>query len=341
MWLGAVATPAAPAPPAAPRAPPCTCRRSRPRRSMPACPCRAARARRAARLPDGTTAAQARPRRSRPGTARAPTVRATARSSRCSPIDTVKITGWQLQGRQARRRRGSATTRAARSPRKASTRPASRTATGASSRPTAPCSASTTMKPAPASRSAGSTTARSTASATLRVGRAAGPDADLRARRPHRRQRRVLRRQARRAARGRRQEHAAHRGDFGCGTRVGPRQIWQFWELDDRRELRRHGKLDGAFTMWRDRKIPRVQGTYDHGKRTGDVDVVRSREQQGARGRLHRRQETGAWYEWTENKLVFSGNYTRRQARRRASSTTMQRQRARPVRRCATAPARC
>jgi antitoxin component YwqK of YwqJK toxin-antitoxin module len=99
---------------------------------------------------------------------------------------------------------------------------------------------------------------------------------------------------------------------FKLGIRNGARQIWQFWQLlideiyDDK------GKLDGAFTIWRDsvKKIPRVQGTYDHGKRTGSwtwFDRLNNKEREGdyADGK-----KIGAWFEYFENKLVFSGNYT-------------------------------
>lgn len=96
------------------------------------------------------------------------------------------------------------------------------------------------------------------------------------------------------------------------GVHRGARQIWQFWELlvDEAYDVK--GKLDGAFTIWRDsvKKIPRVQGTYDHGKRTGTwtwFDRMNNKEREGdyADGK-----KTGAWFEYFENKLVFSGSYT-------------------------------
>ena len=96
---------------------------------------------------------------------------------------------------------------------------------------------------------------------------------------------------------------------FKNGVRTGPRQIWQFTMLA-MEEAYDKGKLDGAFTIWRDRKIPRVQGNYDHGKRIGTwtwFDRANNKEREGdyADGK-----KTGYWFEWYENKLVFSGSYT-------------------------------
>ena len=56
---------------------------------------------------------------------------------------------------------------------------------------------------------------------------------------------------------------------FHNGIRHDARQIYQFWLLVMDENYDAKGKLDGAYTIWRDKKIPRVQGTYDHGKRTG------------------------------------------------------------------------
>jgi antitoxin component YwqK of YwqJK toxin-antitoxin module len=99
---------------------------------------------------------------------------------------------------------------------------------------------------------------------------------------------------------------------FKFGVRRDARKVWQFWELvmDENYDLK--GKLDGVFTIWRDsvKKIPRVQGTYDHGKRTGTwswFDRMNNKEREGdyADGK-----KTGAWFEWFENKLVYSGLFT-------------------------------
>jgi uncharacterized protein len=97
---------------------------------------------------------------------------------------------------------------------------------------------------------------------------------------------------------------------FTNGVRHDARQIWQFWLLVIEENYDDKGKLDGAYTIWRDKKIPRVQGTYDHGKKTGTwswFDHYNNKEREGdfADGK-----KTGAWFEWTENKLTFSGSYT-------------------------------
>ena len=100
--------------------------------------------------------------------------------------------------------------------------------------------------------------------------------------------------------------------EFRYGVRRGPRQIWQFWELvlDENYDIR--GKLDGTFTIWRDaaKKIPRIQGTYDHGKRTGTWDWFDRLNNKEREGDYTDGKKTGAWFEWLENKLVFSGSFT-------------------------------
>jgi antitoxin component YwqK of YwqJK toxin-antitoxin module len=97
---------------------------------------------------------------------------------------------------------------------------------------------------------------------------------------------------------------------FSRGVRVGPRQIWQFWALLIDETYDGRGKLDGGFTIWRDKKIPRVQGTYDHGKRVGTwiwTDRQNSREREGD---FVAGKKSGTWNEYLETKLTFSGNYT-------------------------------
>lgn len=97
---------------------------------------------------------------------------------------------------------------------------------------------------------------------------------------------------------------------FHYGTRRGPRTIWQFWSLLIDETYDDKGKLDGAFTIWRDKKVPRIQGTYDHGKRTGGwiwTDKQNKKEREGdyAAGK-----KTGPWYEYVEGKLTFQGMFT-------------------------------
>jgi antitoxin component YwqK of YwqJK toxin-antitoxin module len=97
---------------------------------------------------------------------------------------------------------------------------------------------------------------------------------------------------------------------FVQGVRRGPRQIWQFTVLVFEEAYDRRGKLDGPYTQWRDRKIPRVQGVWDHGRRIGTwtwFDRSNNIERQGD---YSDGKKTGPWFEWSENKLVFSGTYT-------------------------------
>lgn len=97
---------------------------------------------------------------------------------------------------------------------------------------------------------------------------------------------------------------------FANGIRRGPRQIWQFWLLllDENYDLR--GKLDGPFTIWRDKKLPRVTGTYDHGKRTGTWSWFDRNNNKEREGDFADGKKTGAWFEWFENKLTYSGTFT-------------------------------
>lgn len=97
---------------------------------------------------------------------------------------------------------------------------------------------------------------------------------------------------------------------FKRGVRTGPRKIWQFWALLIDEAYDGRGKLDGAWTMWRDKKVPRVQGTYDHGKKVGTwiwTDRQNKREREGD---FVAGKKSGTWNEYTDEKLTFTGNYT-------------------------------
>lgn len=97
---------------------------------------------------------------------------------------------------------------------------------------------------------------------------------------------------------------------FTNGTRHDARQIYQFWLLVIDENYDAKGKLDGAYAIWRDKKIPRVQGTYDHGKRTGTWSWFDRSNNKEREGDYVDGKKTGAWFEWTENKLSSSGAYT-------------------------------
>lgn len=96
---------------------------------------------------------------------------------------------------------------------------------------------------------------------------------------------------------------------FAAGVRRGGRQIWQFWlQLVDESYDRR-GKHDGDYTIFRSKKVMRVHGQFDHGKRDGlwtwnDRDANKEREGNYVDGK-----RDGPWTEWYENKIVFTGSY--------------------------------
>jgi antitoxin component YwqK of YwqJK toxin-antitoxin module len=97
---------------------------------------------------------------------------------------------------------------------------------------------------------------------------------------------------------------------FRRGVRTGPRKIWQFWALlvDERYDAA--GRLDGAFAIWRDKKTPRVQGTYDRGKRTGRwvwSDRWNNKEREGS---YVGGKKTGTWTEYVEGALAYQGAFS-------------------------------
>ena len=97
---------------------------------------------------------------------------------------------------------------------------------------------------------------------------------------------------------------------LAAGVRRGSRQIWQSWQLLLDESYDRRGKLDGEYTIWRNKKAMRVHGQYDHGKRDGlwtwaDRDANKERE-----GNYLDDKRDGPWTEWADNKIVFTGNYT-------------------------------
>lgn len=97
---------------------------------------------------------------------------------------------------------------------------------------------------------------------------------------------------------------------FARGVHQGARQLWSFGTIILDEKYDRAGKLDGSFASWRDRKTPRIQGSYAHGKRVGTwtwFDRNNSKEREGA---FAAGKKTGQWNEWLESKLMSTGNYT-------------------------------
>jgi antitoxin component YwqK of YwqJK toxin-antitoxin module len=96
---------------------------------------------------------------------------------------------------------------------------------------------------------------------------------------------------------------------FTAGVRHGSRQIWQFSTLLVDETYDRHGKHDGDYTIWRNKKQVRLHGVFEHGKRDGlwtwsDRDGNKEREGNYVDGK-----RDGPWTEWYENKIVFTGSY--------------------------------
>ena len=138
-------------------------------------------------------------------------------------------------------------------------------------------------------------------------------------------------RQARRRARRRRQEHAADRGDVRARraragrARSGSSGLLVDENYDDK------GKLDGAFTIWRDKKVPRVQGTYEHGKRIGTWVWTDKNNKKEREGDYLDGKKRGPWTECDRRQADVPGHVHRRQARRRLRLLRQDGQRARPV----------
>jgi antitoxin component YwqK of YwqJK toxin-antitoxin module len=97
---------------------------------------------------------------------------------------------------------------------------------------------------------------------------------------------------------------------FKYGVRIGPRKIWQFWALLIDETYDEHGKLDGLFTIWRDKKVPRIQGEYSHGKRIGPWVWTDKQNNKEREGDYTDGKKTGPWSEYSETKLTFQGQFT-------------------------------
>lgn len=96
---------------------------------------------------------------------------------------------------------------------------------------------------------------------------------------------------------------------FARGVRRGKRSIWAMGLLVAEEQYDRKGRLDGPYTLWRTRRVPRVQGTYVAGERDGAwvwTDRGGNKEKEGTYAAGKR---TGAWSEWQGGKLELSGAY--------------------------------
>jgi antitoxin component YwqK of YwqJK toxin-antitoxin module len=96
---------------------------------------------------------------------------------------------------------------------------------------------------------------------------------------------------------------------FKHGVRIGPRKIWQFWALLIDETYDERGKLDGTFTIWRDKKVPRVRGEYAHGKRIGLWTWTDKQNKVEREGEFADGKKTGTWTEYTDGKVTFQGQF--------------------------------
>jgi antitoxin component YwqK of YwqJK toxin-antitoxin module len=97
---------------------------------------------------------------------------------------------------------------------------------------------------------------------------------------------------------------------FLKGVRTGAREIWQFGVPLVEENYDRRGRLDGDYTIWRNKKVMRARGHYVHGKRDG-VWTWNDRDGNPERiGAYAEGKRDGQWTEWFDGKNVFSGNYS-------------------------------
>ena len=96
---------------------------------------------------------------------------------------------------------------------------------------------------------------------------------------------------------------------FGHGVRYGARKIWQFWLLKYEEEYDGGGHFHGPYTVWRDKKVPRVKGQYVHGRRDGTWTWTDRDNNKEGEGTYVNGKKDGVWNEWFENKLTFTGTY--------------------------------
>ncbi|HLL25168.1 MAG TPA: hypothetical protein VK427_23700, partial [Kofleriaceae bacterium] len=97
---------------------------------------------------------------------------------------------------------------------------------------------------------------------------------------------------------------------YAAGVRVGKREIWNGWTLIAEEHYDRRGRLDGEYTLWRSKKVTRVEGRFAKGKRAGtwiwhDRDGQTERTGRYVNGKRH-----GTWTEYVNGKVVFTGAYT-------------------------------
>ena len=99
---------------------------------------------------------------------------------------------------------------------------------------------------------------------------------------------------------------------FVHGVRYGQHTIWRFGQLVVDENFNDRGKLDGPYVQWRDgHKVMRVKGQYASGKRDGAWDWYDRDNNKEREGTYVDGKKDGAWTEWYENKISFTGTFTR------------------------------
>jgi antitoxin component YwqK of YwqJK toxin-antitoxin module len=96
---------------------------------------------------------------------------------------------------------------------------------------------------------------------------------------------------------------------YSNGVLTGKREIWQSNVMIADEHYDRRGKLDGAYKLWRSKKVSRVEGRFSHGKRIAtwvwhDRDGRIEKEGSYVDGK-----KDGVWKEYVENKVTFTARY--------------------------------
>jgi antitoxin component YwqK of YwqJK toxin-antitoxin module len=97
---------------------------------------------------------------------------------------------------------------------------------------------------------------------------------------------------------------------LAAGVRTGARKIWQSGVPLLEETYDRRGRLSGPYTAWRSRKVARLKGQHQDGKRTGEW-IWRDRDNRKERqGSYIDGKRSGSWLEWWGDRVAFSGAYT-------------------------------
>ncbi|MDX2092844.1 MAG: hypothetical protein SFX73_33570 [Kofleriaceae bacterium] len=96
---------------------------------------------------------------------------------------------------------------------------------------------------------------------------------------------------------------------FANGVRRGKRSIWTMGVLIAEENYDKKGRLDGPYTLWRKKNVPRVNGVYKAGKRDGVWQWTDRRKRKEKEGTYVDGKREGVWTEWENGKLALTGAY--------------------------------